>query len=109
VILAPSLKRDLLVGLGTTIPAGSSIIEPMFVSVRDAAVVLALSAWTIRDMLKRGVLTAKKSGRRTLVTMESIRAHAEGLPDAVLGHGPPVKAAIEGQRRRRAKAEAVAE
>jgi len=89
--LAPSLKRDLVVGLGTTIPAGSSI-EPMFVSVRDAAKILAESPWTIRDKLAR-----------TLVVMASIRAHAESLPDAVLGHGPKLEKAIEGQRRRRAK------
>jgi len=101
--LAPSLKRDLVVGLGTTIPAGSSIIEPMFVSVRDAAVILAESPWTIRDKLRRKVLAGKKSGRRTLVVMASIRAHAESLPDEVLGHGPKLEKAIEGQRRRRAK------
>jgi len=100
--MAPTLKRDLVAGLGTTIPAGSSI-EPMFVSVRDAAKILAESPWTIRDKLARNILRAKKSGRRTLVVMGSIRAHAESPPDAVIGRGPPVKAAIEGQRRRRDK------
>ena len=100
--MAPTLKRDLVAGLGTTIPAGSSI-EPMFVSVRDAAKILAESPWTIRDKLRRKVLAGKKSGRRTLVVMASIRAHAESLPDAVLGHGPKLEKAIEGQRRRRDK------
>jgi hypothetical protein len=101
--MAPSLKRDLLAGPGTTIPASSSII-PMFVSVRDAAVILAESPWTVRDKLRRGILKAKKSGTRTLVMMESIRAHAEALPDAVIGRGPKLEKAIEGRRAKRAEA-----
>jgi hypothetical protein len=80
-------------------------IDPnaMFLSVADAATYLAESEWTIRDKLRRGVLAAKKSGTRTLVTMASIRAHAESLPDAVVGRGAPLEKAIEGQRRRRAR------
>lgn len=55
----------------------------LFLSIRDAAVTLALSQWAIKDLLRRGVLTGRKAGRRTLVTAPSVRAYANSLPDAV--------------------------
>jgi hypothetical protein len=54
----------------------------LFLSIRDAAVTLALSQWAIKDLLRRDVLKGRKHGRRTLVTVSSIRAYADGLPSA---------------------------
>jgi hypothetical protein len=92
-----------VVGLGTTIPAGSSIIEPIFASVANTAKMTAQSPWSVREKVRTGAYSAKKDGKRLLIILDSVRKHAANLPDAVLGRGPPVKAAIEGQRRRRAK------
>jgi hypothetical protein len=54
----------------------------LFLSIRDTAVTLALSQWAIKDLLRRGVLTGRKAGRRTLVTVGSVRRYAESLPEA---------------------------
>jgi hypothetical protein len=83
--------------------------EPVLVTIQAAARMIGNSQWTVRDKIKRGILDAKKDGKRVLVTMQSIRAHVENMPTAIIGQGPPVQAAIDGRKRRRAKqAEAVA-
>jgi hypothetical protein len=41
------------------------------------------SQWTVKDKLRRGVYLGKKSGRRTLVVVESVKKHINELPDAV--------------------------
>ena len=60
-------------------------IEPAFVSKDDAARYIGGSIWQVEELLRRGVLKAKKSGRRTLVVFESVKAHAASLPDAEFG------------------------
>jgi hypothetical protein len=59
-----------------------SALEPQYVSIRDAAKFSAVSEWTIKNLLRQGVLEARKSGRRTLVVFESVKRHAAALPDA---------------------------
>jgi hypothetical protein len=41
------------------------------------------SQWTVKDKLRRGVYLGKKSGRRTLVIVDSVKKHINELPDAV--------------------------
>jgi hypothetical protein len=41
------------------------------------------SQWTVKDKLRRGTYLGKKSGRRTLVVVESVKKHIDELPDAV--------------------------
>jgi hypothetical protein len=57
-------------------------LEPAFLSIENAARYTSESTWTIEDLLRRGVLKAKKSGRRTLVEVASIKERAESLPIA---------------------------
>jgi hypothetical protein len=57
-------------------------LEPAFVSINDAAKYRAESPWKIKQLLRAGVLKAKKSGRRTLVTFASLKASIANLPDA---------------------------
>jgi hypothetical protein len=57
-------------------------IDPLFVSIDEAAFLTAESVWTVKDLLRRGVYLAKKSGRRTLVVYASVKARANSLPDA---------------------------
>jgi hypothetical protein len=84
---------------GWPMPINHPIIEPVLVTIQAAARMIGNSQWTVRDKIKRGVLDAKKDGKRVLVTVTSIRRHVDGLPAAVLGLGDPVKAAVEGRRR----------
>jgi hypothetical protein len=62
--------------------ARSRGIEPIGVSIADAAVMTGESEWTIKDRLRRKIYRAKKSGRRTLIDPASIREHFAALPDA---------------------------
>ena len=56
-------------------------IDPLSVSVAQAALLTGESQWTVRDKIWRGVYQAKKSGRRTLVVFASVKAANEALPD----------------------------
>jgi hypothetical protein len=60
----------------------NSGIEPAYLSIAEAAIYTAESPWTVKDKLRRGIYKAKKSGRRTLVDVASVKAHLADLPDA---------------------------
>jgi excisionase family DNA binding protein len=57
---------------------------PVFASIEEAAKLLCVSKWLVREKIAIGELEAKKAGRRTLVTMVSILRYAENLPAARL-------------------------
>jgi hypothetical protein len=42
-------------------------LEPLGVSIADAAAMTSESVWKVKDRLRRSEYTAKKAGRRTLV------------------------------------------
>jgi len=63
--------------------------QPIFVSVGDAARLLGISEWTVKQELRRGRLRARKAGRRTVVEYASVLALAESLPKAKFA--PPRK------------------
>jgi excisionase family DNA binding protein len=48
-----------------------------------AAEISGLSEATLYRLLAEGRITAKKSGRSTLILVDSLRAHIESLPRAV--------------------------
>lgn len=62
-----------------------SEMQEIYVSVSEAARVLATSRWSVFKKLRLRQLEAVKDGRRTLVTAESIKRHAETLPVATFG------------------------
>ena len=57
-------------------------IAALFYSIKDAARMLAISDWGVKDALRRGDLEGKKCGRRTLVTAASLHARAAQFPKA---------------------------
>lgn len=63
-------------------PETSTKSEPLFYSVADTAHILAMSPWSVKDLLKRKLLRAKKAGRRTLIEGPSVRDYAASLPAA---------------------------
>ena len=63
-------------------PDTATNTEPLFYSIADTARVLALSAWTVKQLLALQVLRAKKAGRRTLIEGQSVRDYAAALPPA---------------------------
>lgn len=58
----------------------SPTMEPIFVSVKQAAQILGLSMWVVRQLLKDGAIDSRYQGRRRLVSVESLREYAAALP-----------------------------
>ncbi|MGO9672712.1 MAG: hypothetical protein ACLPSF_00815 [Methylocella sp.] len=63
-------------------PDKQDALDPLYVSVEEAARRTGESEWTVRDKLRRRVYRAKKSGRRTLIIFASVKEHLASLPDA---------------------------
>jgi excisionase family DNA binding protein len=57
-------------------------VEPIFVSVADAAEILATSRSEIYQRIARGELDAVKDGARTKITYDSVKRVAAALPKA---------------------------
>lgn len=57
-----------------------SAIDPIYVSVKDAAVALGVSEWTIRQRLDQQAIESRYEGRKRLVVVASLREYAAGLP-----------------------------
>jgi excisionase family DNA binding protein len=55
-------------------------IEPIFVSVQEAADALNVTRWQMYKLAKDGQVTSKLLGRRRLVSVDSLRAYADALP-----------------------------
>jgi hypothetical protein len=47
-----------------------------------------MSQWWVRDALRRGVLRARKAGRRTIIEGQSVRDYAAALPAAEFNGEP---------------------
>jgi hypothetical protein len=77
-------------------PDTATKTEPLFYSIHDAAHALAISPWSVKDLLKRQVLRARKAGRRTLVEGQSVREYAAGLPQAKFQPPPARRAPAKG-------------
>ena len=55
---------------------------PITVSVADAAKFSGLSQWSIRDLIYKGILDARRHGRRVLVVYRSLVDYLESLEEA---------------------------
>lgn len=55
-------------------------IEPIFVSVKEAARVLGISPWVCYQLLNEQKIESRYQGRRRLVSVVSMREYAKSLP-----------------------------
>lgn len=55
-------------------------VEPIFVSVKDAARILGLSAWSVYQLLNEGLIDSRYQGRRRSVVLKSVQDYAAALP-----------------------------
>lgn len=62
-------------------------IEPIFISVKEAARVLGISPWSCYQLLDEQRIDSRYQGRRRLVVVESLREYAANLSNV-----PPVSA-----------------
>ena len=58
-------------------PAG---LDPIFVSVKDAAAMLGVSRWVVYQRLDAGLIESRYEGKLRLVSLASLRAYADSLP-----------------------------
>lgn len=55
-------------------------IEPLAVTIMQAVASTGISRTSIYEALRRGDLTAKKAGRRTLIAFADLEAYLDKLP-----------------------------
>lgn len=55
-------------------------IQPIFVSVKEAARILALTTWSVYQLLDQQKIASQYHGSRRLVRVDSLRAYADSLP-----------------------------
>lgn len=64
----------------TELQQPEATITPIFVSVKQAAQMLAISPWSCYQLLDAQAIESRYHGRRRLVSVESLRAYAASLP-----------------------------
>lgn len=64
----------------TNLPASGDDLAPIFVSVKQAAQMLAISPWSCYQLLDSQAIESRYQGRRRLVSVESLRKYAADLP-----------------------------
>ena len=62
------------------LPTGEGRLDPIFVSVKQAAQALSISPWLCYQLLDEGKIASQYQGRRRLVRVDSLRAYADNLP-----------------------------
>jgi excisionase family DNA binding protein len=55
-------------------------LDPIYVSVKEAARLLGVSTWLMYQKLDQQVIESRYEGRKRLVKTDSLRAYAEALP-----------------------------
>lgn len=55
-------------------------IDPIFITVADAAEALSLSRWQVYQLLDKQAIESRYQGTKRLVSVASLREYAEGLP-----------------------------
>jgi hypothetical protein len=61
---------------------GGPSIEPLGLSIKKTAEITGESPWQVKEKLRNGTYKAKKSGRRTIVIYQTVKAAWASLPDA---------------------------
>lgn len=59
---------------------GEGAIDPIFVSVKQAAQALNVSTWVCYQLLDEKKIDSRYHGRRRLVSVDSLREYARNLP-----------------------------
>jgi len=55
-------------------------LDPIYVSVKEAARLLGLSTWSMYQKLDKQVIESRYDGRKRLVLVSSLREYAASLP-----------------------------
>jgi hypothetical protein len=66
-------------GVPTAVTEGT--LDPIFVSVKQAAAALNISPWVCYQLLDQKKIASRYQGRRRLVVVDSLREYAASLPE----------------------------
>lgn len=55
-------------------------VEPIFISIKDAAQILSLTPAYVYELCDEQVIESQYAGRRRLVRLASVRSYADALP-----------------------------
>lgn len=55
-------------------------LDPIYVSVKEAARLLGLSSWSVYQKLDQQIIESRYDGRKRLVLVTSLREYASALP-----------------------------
>jgi excisionase family DNA binding protein len=69
-------------GLVWRMAASPPTPEPLLLSIKDAALALGISSWTVYKLADEGYLESRYIGKRRLIPAESVKEYASGLPTA---------------------------
>lgn len=58
----------------------SADLDPIYVTVKEAARLLALSTWSVYQKLDQQVIESRYDGRKRLVVLASLKKYAANLP-----------------------------
>ena len=58
-----------------------SQIQPIFVSVKEAAKILNITPWSVYKLLDDKVIRSQYHGKRRLVRLDSLHEYADSLPE----------------------------
>lgn len=56
-------------------------VDPIFVTVKEAARILGVSTWTLYQRLDQQAIASRYDGRKRLVVLKSLREYAAALPE----------------------------
>lgn len=71
-------------------PVVSVTIEPLALSLSDAARVAGLPVWTLREAIMVGTLRAKHGGRNHVVLLHDLRTWLDALDDVAPSTAPSI-------------------
>ena len=66
-------------------------IEPLGLSIAKVAEITSESPWQVKQKLRDGTYKAKKSGRRTIIIYQTVKAAWNNLPNATFKAPTPRK------------------
>jgi hypothetical protein len=66
-------------------------VEPLLLSIPQTSQTVGRCVATVYELIGAGVLDARKSDGRTLITMESIKRYVDSLPKAEIAPRPKRK------------------
>ena len=75
-----------------SLPAVSVTIQPLALNLLDAAKIIGVSSWTLRESILLGNLRAKKAGRTHVVLLADLQNWAESLEDVKPSSAPSLLA-----------------